>query len=99
MKNIYVDIDGTLTLETEGWGDRVYSKRTPNIPVIQYVNNLSLYEHITIYTSRHEEDRRVTERWLKKHGVVYHKIIFNKPQFDLLIDDKTLNPKVLMRVK
>lgn len=91
-RNIYVDIDGTLTVESEGWGEKAYSTRTPKLSVIRMVNDLAKKEHITIFTARYEEDREVTVRWLKKHGIQYHALVFNKPQYDLLIDDKALNP-------
>lgn len=92
MINYYVDIDGTLTKEAEGWGNKAYSSRTPNYSVIEYVNNLPSDIYITLWTSRYSEDREVTEKWLKENNVRYDRIIFDKPQYDLLIDDKTLNP-------
>ena len=33
---------------------------------------------------------KFTERQLKKWGIKYHKLIFGKPSFDIIIDDKAL---------
>lgn len=92
MRNIFVDIDGTLTNETEGWGNKAYSERTPKHYIINIVNDFAKHDNITIWTSRFEEDREVTVKWLKDNKVMYNNIIFGKPQYDLFIDDKTLNP-------
>lgn len=96
MKNIMVDIDGTLTIETEGWD---YEKRTPEPQMIKIVNEMydSGYS-IILWTSRFSVDKKVTKTWLKKYGVKYHNIIFDKPQFDFMIDDKCA-PPMLMRIQ
>jgi hypothetical protein len=35
---------------------------------------------ITFFTSRTEKHREITEKWLKKHGFLYHGILFGKPR-------------------
>ena len=86
-----VDIDGTLTVETEGWGDEVYADRTPIHHRIQKVNELHAEGHtIIIWTSRFKSDRSVTEEWLERYGVRYDCLRMGKPQFDILIDDKVI---------
>ena len=36
--------------------------------------------YICFFTARTEENRQVTLKWLKEHGVRYHNIIFGKPR-------------------
>jgi len=89
-KVYYFDIDGTITVETEGW---LYLKRTPRWEVINKIN--ALYDsgevHIVFWTSRMPIDRRTTEYWFRINGVKYHELIFGKPFFDLYICDKAIN--------
>lgn len=87
---VTVDIDGTITVETEGWD---YENRTPRLSVIKKVNEL--YEdgkhHIILWTARMDIDYFVTIFWLQRHGVKYHELLFNKPFWDLYICDKSIN--------
>ena len=91
-KTIYVDIDGTLTLETEGFGNQAYQERTPILPAIDSINKLKKEGYqIILWTSRFSEDKTVTEQWLKSYGVKYDRIIFDKPFYVAFIDDKSWN--------
>lgn len=47
---------------------------------------------IVIYTSRGEDDREYVISLLKKYGVSYHSLELGKMKFDVLVDDKTVNP-------
>lgn len=47
---------------------------------------------IALYTSRGIESTEETISLLKKYGVNYHTLQFNKMRFDCLVDDKTINP-------
>ena len=91
-KNIYcVDIDGTLTLESEGHD---YKNRTPNKSMINAIN--SLYDEgnrIDLYTSRLGigDDREITEQWLKDNCVKYTTLVFGKRYYDFWIDDKSMD--------
>jgi uncharacterized HAD superfamily protein len=96
MKKIFVDIDGVLTHETEGWN---YSERTPRTDMIQYINDLAETNHITLFTARFECDREDTIEWLKQNGVVYHDLIMDKPQYDILIDDRATWPSFILKRK
>jgi len=90
---IAIDIDGVLTVETEGFGEAAYLNRTPNQKMISYVNYLyARGEHIILFSSRFEVDRLITKTWLLKHGVKYHELILSKPQYNIIIDDKAFNP-------
>jgi hypothetical protein len=48
---------------------------------------------IVIYTSRVEEDRGITEKWLQKNGVNYHRIVFGKLPEDIYIDSNSMKIK------
>jgi len=90
-KQVYFfDIDGTITVETEGWD---YLKRTPRLEVIDKINTLydSGVVHVVFWTSRLSIDRKATEFWMDVHAVKYHELKFGKPFFDLYICDKAIN--------
>jgi len=90
---IGVDIDGTLTVETEGWD---YKNRTPRFDIIQKINKLYAKGNtIILFTSRYKEDDWVTQKWLITNGVLFHKIIFDKPKFDIYIGEETKRPEEL----
>ena len=90
---VYVDIDGTLTFETEGYGEGVYANRSPRLDVIKFVNLLYAKGYIiTLWSARHEEDREITMGWLSLYAVKYHKLVLDKPKYDILIDDKVICP-------
>jgi len=92
MAVIYVDLDGTLTKETEGFGDKIFMNRTPRKKKIRQINEIREDGHqIIIWTARLPEDLKVTIKWLEKHGVKYDGILLNKPMFDLYVCDKALN--------
>ncbi len=96
---VYCDIDGTLTNETEGYGNDIYAQRTPNRFLIDYINGMYDEGHdIILWTARHEEDTPITIKWLEYYGVKYHKLIMGKPHYDILIDDLTVHPLVLENV-
>jgi uncharacterized HAD superfamily protein len=88
---IGVDIDGTLTTSSEGFD---YAARLPNLEMIEWVNKqFADGHHITLFTARLKIDRSVTSVWLKKHNVRYNDIIFEKPKFELYIDDIAKRPE------
>ncbi len=89
---IAVDIDGVLTLETEGHD---YKNRTPNPVTIRMINQLfDVGFNIILYTSRMKRDQFVTEEWLKTYGVKYHTLVLQKLQYDILLDDKAVSTPV-----
>jgi len=94
MSKVYaIDIDGTLTVETEGWD---YATRTPVLSRIAGVNKL--YEEgnvIALFTARYLQDEAITREWLKKYGVKFHTLILGKTKYDVIIDDRALTPDAL----
>jgi len=90
--NIAVDIDGVLTKETQGHGHEQYLLRTPDKEMIYAITCLrERGHHIILFSARHEEDREITCRWLKDHGVQYDQLILGKPHYDIFIDDLSVN--------
>lgn len=91
---VYVDVDGTLC---ETVKDADYSKAQPIGSMVDHVNDLYDKGHeIVIYTARGSTTgidwRQVTEDQLRTWGVKYHRLRLDKPYYDLMICDKTVNP-------
>ena len=90
--NIYVDIDNTITI-TNGLD---YANAVPIINRIKTINNL--YDKgniITYWTGRGSLSKinyeELTLNQLKIWGAKYHKLLFDKPPYDIFIDDKSFN--------
>ena len=89
--NIYVDIDETICKTPS---NRDYSKAIPISENIKKINKLYENGHkITYWTARGSgtgfDWREVTIGQFVKWDVKYHELLFGKPPFDLLIDDRT----------
>lgn len=83
-----IDIDGVLC---HNGSNENYLNATPINYNIDSVNELYLQgNQIQIFTSRLTSDSEVTEDWLRRHGVKYHSITYNKPTADFYIDDKAV---------
>ncbi len=85
------DLDETL------WGFVPLNSKEEPEPIwknIDVVNELFEYNTLTIilYTARPAEDSEEVIFLLKKFGVNYHSIQFGKMRFDVLVDDKCINP-------
>ena len=89
-----VDIDGTLCVEQkEFWN---YDKAQPIPETIEKINKLFEDGHtIIIHTSRFEEDRVATTKWLHKHGVKYHRLITGKFRADIYVDSNAKRPEAV----
>lgn len=98
-KIICFDIDGVICRTVKN----NYSLSKPIIKNIKLINEL--YEkghHIKIFTSRFmgrskenvnkakKKGYTFTKKQLSKWKVNYHELIFGKPSYDLIIDDKAL---------
>jgi hypothetical protein len=99
IKTYCFDIDGVICF-TKG-NDYVNSR--PNIKGIKKINELHSKGNIIIvftarFMGRSAEDANLakkkaynlTRNQLKKWGVNYAKLIFGKPSFDYIIDDKSI---------
>lgn len=104
MKRLIVDLDGTLTLES----DKPYVDKEPNLPLVERLREYkaSGYE-IVIFTSRNMRTYEgsvgkinvhtlpVILDWLQRHGVPHDEVITGKPWcgFDgFYIDDRCVRP-------
>ena len=89
---VYVDIDETICHYE---GERNYPDALPLLENISKINRLFEEGHqITYYTARGTvtgiDWRDTTKKQLKEWGCKYHELnIGNKPDYDLLICDKT----------
>lgn len=97
-ETIACDIDGILTKETSGVP---YAKRTPEMTNIKWLNCMKITKNVRVilWTSRRESDRKTTEKWLAKYGVMYDLIIFGKMRYTHIVDDKMLIPPSIIEDK
>jgi uncharacterized HAD superfamily protein len=80
-KNYLIDIDGTITDDIPN--EEPWRMET----CLPYENSVELINHwyeeghiITFFTSRTEEHRKVTAKWLTDNGYKYHGLLMNKPR-------------------
>ncbi len=90
---VYIDIDNTIC-ETKDVSD--YSKSTPIMENIKKVKTLVSQGHdVSFWTARGslsgKDWSELTKNQLKSWGLGDIPIIFNKPYFDLFIDDRVMN--------
>ncbi len=103
MKNkiICFDLDGVIC-QTKA---NNYKNSKPIAKTIKIINELYKNNKIVIFTARYmgrsngkktlakKLAKKVTINQLKLWGVKYHKILFGKPSYDLMIDDKSIDFK------
>jgi histidinol phosphatase-like enzyme len=103
MKKIYCfDIDGVICNTKKNF----YKLSTPKPQAIKKINELYLNGNkIIIFTARFmgrsnekislakKRGYKFTFKQLKKWKVKFHKLIFGKPSFDYIIDDKSVDFK------
>ena len=81
IKNYLIDIDGSIC-------DDIPNEEPERMLTAGEIEGakeviMSWYDEghiITFFTSRTEEHRENTEKWLAEHGYKYHGIIFGKPR-------------------
>ena len=79
--NLLIDIDGTVSEDIPN--EEYYRFRDAKLikDALECVNKLYDIGHtITFFTSRKEEYREITEKWLKENGFKYDGLIMNKPR-------------------
>ena len=81
IKNYLIDIDGTITEDVpNGEPERMLTCK-PYPDALEVLNDWYEEGHIiTFFTSRTEDHREYTERWLKMHNFKYHGLLMNKPR-------------------
>ena len=92
VDTLVFDLDGVICKEEpQNW--KHYYSVVPNIDIIYKLNVLSKRGYkIVIHTSRLEEDRDITVNWLRRYGVNYNELRFNKPKGLIYVDDKSVRP-------
>lgn len=90
---IYVDIDETICLTPTS---RDYKLSQPIKDRIEIINKLYDQGHTIIYWTARGYVTKIdwsetTKEQFKEWGVKYHDVVFNKPNYDLYIDDKSIN--------
>ena len=105
MKNIIIDLDGTITIDEK---DKEYYEKEVNLSVVK---KLKIYKKngfkIIVFTARNMNTFKgdlakiskftlpIIEDWLQKNDVPYDQIIIGKPWcgFDgFYVDDKSVRP-------
>lgn len=99
MKKICFDIDGVICSIAKS----NYKSSKPNHKVIKVINKLYDQGHyIIIFTARYmgrnkenillakKQGYKFTFTQLKKWGLKFNKLIFGKPSFDLVVDDRSI---------
>jgi uncharacterized HAD superfamily protein len=87
---ICTDLDATITKDDSGFTPQYWNHREPDKDYIEILRRARKEGHkIIIHTSRLSSEARIgTIEWLEKHKVPYDAIHFDKPFYDVLIDDK-----------
>lgn len=100
-KTICFDLDGVIC-RTKG---NDYENSKPITKTIKVINELYKNNKIIIFTARYmgrsnnkktlavKLAKTITTNQLKYWGVKYHKILFGKPSYDLIIDDRSIDFK------
>ena len=88
---IVIDLDGTICREMRQFS-RPLAEPIPG--AVETVNELyDRGDTIIIYSARTWAEYEVTVDWLRRHGVKYHQLMLGKPEGDLWIDDRSVNPR------
>ena len=81
VKNYLIDIDGTICDDIPNEEPERMSTAKVFDEALEVLNKWYDEGHIiTFFTSRVEDHRVVTEKWLKKNGFKYHGLVMGKPR-------------------
>lgn len=81
VKNFLIDIDGTVCDDIPNEQPERMATAALYPDALEIVNKWHGEGHIiTFFTSRTEEHREVTEKWLAEKGFRYHGILMGKPR-------------------
>lgn len=81
VKNYLIDIDGTVCDDVPNEEPERMGTVLPYPDALDILNKWYDQGHvITFFTSRTEEQREITEYWLKKHNFKYHGLLMEKPR-------------------
>lgn len=81
IKNYLIDIDGTICDDIPNEQPERMITAKAYTDALETINRWYDQGHyITFFTSRTEEHREITEKWLAKNGFKYHGILMGKPR-------------------
>lgn len=81
IKNYLIDIDGTITEDVPNEEPERMETVEPFYDAVKIIREWYEEGHIiTFFTSRTEETREITEKWLDKYNIPYHGLLMNKPR-------------------
>ena len=81
IKNYMIDIDGTVGDDIPNEEPERMADAEAYPDAIETINRWYDQGHIiTFFTSRIEEHREVTEKWLRKNGFKFHGMVMGKPR-------------------
>ncbi|GLR18622.1 LNS2 domain-containing protein [Portibacter lacus] len=81
IKNFLIDIDGTICDDIPNEEPERMGTCSPYPDALEIINQWYEEGHIiTFFTSRTEEHRKITEKWLKEHKFRYHGLLMGKPR-------------------
>jgi len=81
IKNYLIDIDGTITEDVPNEEPERMETVEPFYDAVKIIREWYDEGHIiTFFTSRTEETREITEKWLDKYSIPYHGLLMNKPR-------------------
>lgn len=95
---IAIDIDGTIADPSDIDFNRVHKdpnelmKAKPIPGALRAIKALHLKGHLIVFhSSRTLSSKKVTERWLKKHGFPFHHVEMRKFLAHVYIDDRAID--------
>ena len=100
-KKLCFDLDGVICTTKKNF----YKKSKPKKKVIKSINRLYEKNYIIIFTSRFKgrsnekvnlakkKGYKFTLSQLNKWGLKFHKLVFGKPSYDVIVDDKSFHFK------
>ncbi len=81
VKNYLIDIDGTITEDVPNEEPERMETCEPFPDALKTLNKWYDEGHIIcFFTSRTEDHREVTTKWLIKHGFKFHSLLMGKPR-------------------
>ena len=81
IKNYLIDIDGTVTDDVPNEEPERMATVKPYPDALDILNRWYDEGHIiTFFTSRTEEHREVTTKWLEDNGFKFHGLLMGKPR-------------------
>lgn len=87
-------MDGTICDEPNIAPPEKYKHSKVYPEAITFLRALKERGHeVIIYSSRHSEDRELTEKFLEENNVPFDELVLGKPRAELYIDDRAMKFK------